>query len=130
MPAAAVAAQPGGNVRVVALDLQHAPIDRELTEAFGRLLGSSAYTLGAEVERFEDERPESPSVHYRPAVHAHPAWKREQLRHGVVRQAEAWAAEELSLPMHPGLVPDEIERVADAVHAAVFIPTGRSGAKR
>jgi dTDP-4-amino-4,6-dideoxygalactose transaminase len=31
--------------------------------------------------------------------------------------AEAWAAEELSLPMHPDLTFDEIEFVADAVHA-------------
>ena len=60
-------------------------------------------------------------VHYSPAVHAHPAWKRGQLRHGGVPNAEAWAAEELSLPMHPDLTPDEIERVAEAVHAAVSV---------
>ncbi len=52
---AAVAAQRGGKVRFVALHLQHSPIEDELKEAFARLLGSSAFTLGAEVERFEAE---------------------------------------------------------------------------
>jgi dTDP-4-amino-4,6-dideoxygalactose transaminase len=64
-------------------------------------------------------------VHYFPAVHAHPAWKRGQLRHGEVPVAEAWAEQELSLPMHPDLIPDEIERAAEAVHAAVRFSVGR-----
>ena len=55
MEAAAVAAMRGGKVRFVALDLQHAPLERELKGAFARMLGSSAFTLGAEVERFEAE---------------------------------------------------------------------------
>ena len=49
---------------------------------------------------------------------------------GEVPNAEAWAAEELSLPMHPDLTPDEVERVADAVHEAVYIPNARSGENR
>jgi dTDP-4-amino-4,6-dideoxygalactose transaminase len=56
-------------------------------------------------------------VHYEPAVHQHPVWTSEPLRHGVVPAAEAWAAEELSLPMHPDLEPHEIERVAQVMHA-------------
>jgi dTDP-4-amino-4,6-dideoxygalactose transaminase len=56
-------------------------------------------------------------VHYEPAVHQHPVWTSEPLRHGVVPAAEAWAAEELSLPMHPDLEPHEIERVAEVMHA-------------
>jgi dTDP-3-amino-3,4,6-trideoxy-alpha-D-glucose transaminase len=56
-------------------------------------------------------------VHYEPAVHQHPVYASEPMRHGVVPAAEAWAAEELSLPMHPDLRPDEIERVAEAMHA-------------
>ena len=52
---AAVATRRGGTVRFVALDQQHARIERELKEAFARLLASSAYTLGVEVERFEAE---------------------------------------------------------------------------
>jgi hypothetical protein len=55
MVAAAVAARRGGNVRFVALDLQHARVERELKEAFARLPGSSAFTLGAEVDAFEAE---------------------------------------------------------------------------
>jgi dTDP-4-amino-4,6-dideoxygalactose transaminase len=108
--------------------------------------------------RLVEERPESPSVHhllparfedrdavaavlnehgiqtgvhYSPAVHAHPAWRQDELRcHGEVPQAEAWAAEELSLPMHPDLTPEEIERVAKTVHAALQAPRTRSGEAR
>jgi dTDP-4-amino-4,6-dideoxygalactose transaminase len=69
-------------------------------------------------------------VHYSPAVHAHPAWKSGQLRHGQVPHSEAWAAEELSLPMHPDLRPDEITRVAEAVHAAIQVPMAQSGESR
>ncbi len=58
-------------------------------------------------------------IHYAPAIHGHPMWTGRDLRHGELPQAEAWAAEELSLPMHPDLQSEEIERVADAVHAVV-----------
>jgi dTDP-4-amino-4,6-dideoxygalactose transaminase len=61
-------------------------------------------------------------VHYSPAVHGHPAWGEAQLVHGDLPVAEAWAAEELSLPMHPDLRPEDIERVADAVGSAVAAP--------
>jgi dTDP-4-amino-4,6-dideoxygalactose transaminase len=59
------------------------------------------------------------AVHYAPAVHGHKAWDASTLRHGDLPVAEAWAARELSLPMHPDLRPEEIHRVADVVHAAV-----------
>jgi len=58
-------------------------------------------------------------IHYRPAVHGHPAWGDAPPPHDDLPVAEAWAAGELSLPMHPDLQPDEIERVVEAVHAAV-----------
>jgi len=58
-------------------------------------------------------------VHYAPAVHGHPAWRRRQLRYGPLPVAEAWAAEELSLPMHPYLLAEEIERVAETIDTAV-----------
>jgi dTDP-4-amino-4,6-dideoxygalactose transaminase len=61
-------------------------------------------------------------VHYTPALHGHSAWRDRPLRHGELPRAEAWAAEELSLPMHPDLQPAELERVAEAVHAAVSVP--------
>jgi dTDP-3-amino-3,4,6-trideoxy-alpha-D-glucose transaminase len=100
--------------------------------------------------RLLEERPESPSVyhlyptrfndrdalasvlnahgiqsgiHYAPAVHGHDAWRKSTLRHGELPIAEAWAAEELSLPMHPDLRREEIEHVAGAVHAAVSAQT-------
>ena len=58
-------------------------------------------------------------IHYAPAVHQHPAWHGRALVHGDLPQSEAWAAEELSLPMHPDLLPSEIDRVVEAVGAAV-----------
>jgi dTDP-4-amino-4,6-dideoxygalactose transaminase len=58
-------------------------------------------------------------VHYFPAVHGHAAWGDRRLVYEDLPTAEAWAAEELSLPMHPSLREDEVERVVDAVHAAV-----------
>jgi dTDP-4-amino-4,6-dideoxygalactose transaminase len=61
-------------------------------------------------------------VHYAPAVHQHTAWRDCPLRHGSLPVAEAWASEELSLPIHPDLTDDEIERVAEAVRAAVCLP--------
>jgi dTDP-4-amino-4,6-dideoxygalactose transaminase len=51
------------------------------------------------------------SVHYSPAVHEQPAFSDLDLA-GRFPVAEAWAAEELSLPIFPELRADEIERVA------------------
>jgi dTDP-4-amino-4,6-dideoxygalactose transaminase len=59
-------------------------------------------------------------VHYAPAVHGHAAWANMPLMHGSLPVAEMWAAEELSLPMHPDLTREEIEQVAAAVHSAVY----------
>jgi dTDP-4-amino-4,6-dideoxygalactose transaminase len=60
-------------------------------------------------------------IHYTPAIHGHPAWRDRPLVHGEVPTADAWAAEELSLPMHPDLLPEEIERVVEGVHAALSV---------
>jgi len=57
-------------------------------------------------------------IHYAPAVHGHQLWSGSPVRHGELPVAEAWAAEELSLPMHPDLEQKEIERVVEAVRAA------------
>lgn len=59
------------------------------------------------------------AVHYSPAVRRHPALRDGNVRYGPLPIADAWAAEELSLPMHPDLQLHEIERVVRAVHAAV-----------
>ena len=42
-------------MRFAALDMQHAPIKERLRDAFDRVLDSSGYILGAEVEAFEHE---------------------------------------------------------------------------
>jgi dTDP-4-amino-4,6-dideoxygalactose transaminase len=57
-------------------------------------------------------------IHYPHAVHQHAAWTGTPLRYADLPVAEAWAAEELSLPMHPDLTPLEIERVVEAIHSA------------
>lgn len=59
------------------------------------------------------------AVHYSPTVRDHPALRDANLGHGEFPVADAWAAEELSLPMHPDLQAHEIERVVHAVHAAI-----------
>jgi dTDP-3-amino-3,4,6-trideoxy-alpha-D-glucose transaminase len=57
-------------------------------------------------------------IHYHPAVHLHLAWAGHDIRIGDVQHAEAWAAEQVSLPIHPDLSVNEIERVVQAVVAA------------
>src|SRR5947209_6824207 len=42
-------------VPFVSLERLHEPISGELTSAFERVLGASAFTLGVEVEQFERE---------------------------------------------------------------------------
>jgi dTDP-3-amino-3,4,6-trideoxy-alpha-D-glucose transaminase len=57
-------------------------------------------------------------IHYDRPIHKHRAWTRLGLPRESFPVAEAWAAEELSLPMHPDLTSLEIERVAGAVEVA------------
>jgi dTDP-4-amino-4,6-dideoxygalactose transaminase len=65
-------------------------------------------------------------VHYDRAVHEHSAWEDNQLRRGDLPIAEAWAAQELSLPMHSDLTRSEVERVAHEIERA---QAGRTGHK-
>ncbi|MFZ0379610.1 MAG: DegT/DnrJ/EryC1/StrS family aminotransferase [Solirubrobacteraceae bacterium] len=58
-------------------------------------------------------------VHYAPAMDGHPALEGVAEMRGDVPAARAWAAEELSLPMHPDLAADEVERVSEAVIEAM-----------
>jgi dTDP-4-amino-4,6-dideoxygalactose transaminase len=109
----------------------HAARYRELLPAAAELLGErddSPCIFHLFPARFEDrddvavvlhEYGIESAVHYVPAVHEHAAWKEHPLRHGALPISEDWAARELSLPMHPGLTPEEVERVSEAVHAAV-----------
>jgi dTDP-4-amino-4,6-dideoxygalactose transaminase len=54
-------------------------------------------------------------IHYAPAMDAHRALDGVAIVRGEIPIARAWAAEELSLPMHPDLTADEVEQVAEAV---------------
>jgi dTDP-3-amino-3,4,6-trideoxy-alpha-D-glucose transaminase len=58
-------------------------------------------------------------VHYAPALHDQPALRGVAAVSGELPRAERWAAEELSLPMGPGLRTDEIDRVIEACLDAV-----------
>ena len=109
----------------------HAARYRELLPAAAELLGErddSPCIFHLFPARFDDrdrvaailrEHGIESAVHYAPAVHGHEAWQQYPLLHGDLPVSEDWAARELSLPMHPDLTRAEIERVAEAVHAAV-----------
>jgi dTDP-3-amino-3,4,6-trideoxy-alpha-D-glucose transaminase len=58
-------------------------------------------------------------VHYSPPLHLQPALDGLVTAPGELRHAEAWAREELSLPMSPKLTAAEIGAAADACAAAV-----------
>jgi dTDP-4-amino-4,6-dideoxygalactose transaminase len=58
-------------------------------------------------------------VHYSPSLADQPALADCPRPRAPLTEAEAWAREELSLPMFPGLRSDEIERVAATVAAAL-----------
>ena len=66
-------------------------------------------------------------IHYTPAMPAHPALIDCAEVRGPVGAADAWAAEELSLPMHPDLEEWEIEQVAEAVNTALLTTSASSG---
>lgn len=86
--------------------------------------------------RFEDrnavavalrERGVETGIHYTPAMTGHPALRDRARVSGEVAAAEGWAAEELSLPMHPDLTTEEIEFVAEAVTEAVSTRSASAG---
>lgn len=58
-------------------------------------------------------------VHYSPALHEQPALEGRVIIAHPLPRAEAWAAEELSLPMSPALRADEVRRAADACIQAI-----------
>ena len=60
-------------------------------------------------------------IHYSPAVHRHHALRGLVVESGELTHAEAWAREELSLPMSPCLRRAEVEAAADACAAALEI---------
>ena len=68
-------------------------------------------------------------IHYAPAMDGHAALAGVVTVSGEIPAAHAWAAEELSLPMHPDLSTDEVELVAEAVIEAITT-TARAGGAR
>jgi dTDP-4-amino-4,6-dideoxygalactose transaminase len=58
-------------------------------------------------------------VHY-PAIHLQPFYRnRYGFQEGMYPEAEAWAAEELSLPLHPKMTTADVRRVVDALRGAM-----------
>jgi dTDP-3-amino-3,4,6-trideoxy-alpha-D-glucose transaminase len=62
-------------------------------------------------------------VHYWPACHRQPPFAALEPVSGAFPEADAWAAEELSLPMFEHLSASEIERVLRACSAALAVPS-------
>jgi dTDP-4-amino-4,6-dideoxygalactose transaminase len=59
-------------------------------------------------------------VHYSPPIHLQPYYKKRfGYREGQFPEAEAWAAEELSLPLHPKMTEGDVRRVVDALRGAL-----------
>jgi dTDP-4-amino-4,6-dideoxygalactose transaminase len=58
-------------------------------------------------------------VHYPVACHLQPAFADLGHRRGAFPLAEALADEVLSLPLHPGLTPAQVDQVSQAVRAAL-----------
>lgn len=58
-------------------------------------------------------------MHYSRSLHRHEALRDRMVVPSELPSADAWAAEELSLPMSPKLTPAEIDRAADACLAAL-----------
>ena len=67
-------------------------------------------------------------VHYAPALHWQPVLRGRIVAPYRLPNAEAWAAEELSLPMSPALRGEEVERAADACLEAVVRSSALEGA--
>lgn len=73
----------------------------------------------AELATELSERGISTGVHYTPALHQQPPFRGESGRAGEFPAAEAWAAQELSLPMFGLIEPAEVDAVCDALEAAL-----------
>ncbi len=59
------------------------------------------------------------SIHYPSAVHLHPCYKELGYKKGDFPNAEGIAANELSLPMFPGITREQVQKVVDTLSEAV-----------
>lgn len=71
------------------------------------------------VQKFLAERHIGSTVYYPVPLHLQPLYASLGYKRGDLPAAERAAEEVLSLPMYPELTPEQIARVADAVHAAL-----------
>src|SRR3954451_8790136 len=102
---AAAYAEALGGVRV--------PVERAQTPSTPPLYAVGTADREQLTQRLTDHGVQT-GVHYSPAMHPHPPFK-DDFRADAFPNALAWAAEELSLPMFPGLTTQEVERVAEAL---------------
>ena len=72
-----------------------------------------------QVRRRLSERGIQTGVHYSPAVHRQPPFTDAEISRTGLEQAERWADEVISLPMHAELRTAEVDRVIDACHTVL-----------
>src|SRR4051794_15242707 len=89
------------------------PVERPETPSIFHLYPLRTPDRDALAERLSEHGVQT-GVHYSPALHHQPPFSG-AFRPDAFPNATAWAAEELSLPMFPGLEPREIEQVAEAL---------------
>jgi len=68
-----------------------------------------------ELKKFLEERGIQCGIHYPLPVHLQPPYKRMGFKEGMFPNAERWAKEVLSIPMHPNLTKEEIEYVVSCI---------------
>jgi dTDP-4-amino-4,6-dideoxygalactose transaminase len=59
------------------------------------------------------------ALHYPVPLHLQPPFRRDGAARGDLARAEAWAREELSLPMYPGLAAGGVQRVSERLLASL-----------
>lgn len=68
-----------------------------------------------ELAAFLEERGIETGVHYPTPIHLHPPYKQRGYEEGMFPNAEQWADEILSLPVHPHISDDGVDHIVDSV---------------